>query len=100
MPEAAPASGRNQPLQMLATACALLLAALACFRAIVGFEPMAWWSSDPFETQVFSTGLRPAEGLLLDAASIVLSVIGLASHAILGGRAHRWAMRLALVGTV
>ena len=50
MPDAAPASGRHVArLDAVQTACALLLAVLASFRAIVGFEPFPWWSSDPFE---------------------------------------------------
>lgn len=87
--------GRWEAVQTL---CVLIVCGVACFRAIVGFEPFPWWNSDPFESQVLSTGVRPAGALWLDVAALVASSVGLAGFVVRGGRVRWWLVGLGVVG--
>jgi len=81
-----PAPARTGSLQTL---CALVLAAIACFRALVAFEPFPWWNTDPFESYSNTTGVTPAFALWLDVAAILISTAGLAAYFSAGGRSRR-----------
>ena len=93
-------SDRGQRLEAAQTLCVLALVALACLRAIVGFEPFPWWNSDPFESQVFLTGLSPAPALWLDAVAVVLVGAALALHARAGHRPRRALLLLGALDTL
>ncbi|MEZ6233378.1 MAG: O-antigen ligase family protein [Phycisphaerales bacterium] len=93
--------GREQPLERRPRlvggllACTLVLTAVACLRAIVAFEPMPYFSGDPFVSVVQVTALTPAHGLWLDIASIAVGGIGMCLHLLASGR-----VRAGLVGLV
>ncbi|MCA9287645.1 MAG: tetratricopeptide repeat protein [Phycisphaerales bacterium] len=81
-------------------ACTLVLVAMACLRAIVAFEPLPYFSGDPFVSVVRVTALTPAHGLWLDVAAIVVGGIGLCLHLLAGGRVRPVLVGLVGIGSI